>query len=118
MIEQERKMKDVTVITTNTCPYCKMAKEFLRQNKIHFVEKDANLDPQARQEMTSRRITGVPAFIIGNDVVVGLDKARILQLVDHRLVTCPNCSTAVRVPTGAGKIRARCPKCKSELNTH
>lgn len=111
-------MKDVTVITTNTCPYCKMAKEFLRQNKIHFVEKDANLDPQARQEMTSRRITGVPAFIIGNDVVVGLDKARILQLVDHRLVTCPNCSTAVRVPTGAGKIRARCPKCKSELNTH
>lgn len=93
-----------------------MAKEFLRQNKIHFVERDANLDPQARHEMTSRRITGVPAFIIGNDVVVGLDKSRILQLVDHRLVTCPNCNTEVRVPTNAGKIRARCPKCKSDLN--
>lgn len=108
-------MKDVTVITTNTCPYCKMAKDFLRQNKIHFVEKDANTDPQARQEMANRRIAGVPAFIIGNDVVVGLDKTKILQLVDHRLVNCPNCNTAIRVPTNAGKIRAKCPKCKSEL---
>ena len=108
-------MKDVTVITTSTCPYCKMAKEFLRENKIHFIERDANSDPQARFEMTSRKITGVPAFIIGNDAVVGLDKARILQLVDHRLVNCPNCSAAVRVPTNAGKIRAKCPKCKTEL---
>lgn len=109
-------MKDVTVLTTNTCPYCKMAKEFLRQNKIHFVEKDVNTDAQARHEMTSRKITGVPAFIIGNDVVIGLDKAKVLKLVDHRLVSCPNCSTAVRVPTDAGSIRARCPKCKSDLN--
>lgn len=109
-------MKDVTVLTSSTCGYCKMAKEFLNQNKIHFIEKDVNLDPQARYEMTSRNITGVPTFIIGNDVVVGFNKMRILQLVDHRLVNCPDCNTAVRVPTNAGKIRARCPKCKTDLN--
>ena len=109
-------MKDVTVLTTNTCPYCKTAKEFLHQNKIHFVEKDVNMDPQARYEMTSRNITGVPVFLIGTDVVVGLDQSKILQLVDHRLVNCPNCNTAIRVPTNAGRIRARCPKCKADLN--
>lgn len=109
-------MKDVTVLTTSTCPYCKMAKDFLRQNKIHFTEKDANLDPQARHEMASRKITGVPAFIIGNDVVVGLDKARILQLVDHRLVNCPGCNAAVRIPINVGRIRAKCPKCKTDLS--
>jgi glutaredoxin 3 len=108
-------MKDVTVLTTSTCPYCKMAKDFLKQNKIYFVEKDVNTDPRARQEMTNRNITGVPAFLIGNEVVIGLDKAKILQAVDHRLVNCPNCNTAVRVPTNAGKIRARCPKCKTDL---
>jgi glutaredoxin len=108
-------MKDVTVLTTNTCPYCKMAKDFLTQNKIHFVEKDVNADPQARYEMTSRNITGVPAFIIGNDVVVGLDKAKVLALVDHRLVQCPKCHTSVRVPTKEGKVSARCPKCGSSL---
>lgn len=78
-------MKDVTILTTSTCGYCKMAKEFLMQNKIHFIEKDVNVDPQARREMTSRNITGVPTFIIGKDVVVGFDKTRILELVDHRL---------------------------------
>ena len=109
-------MKDVIVLTTNTCPYCKMAKEFLIQNRIHFTEKDVNTDPQARQEMTSRNITGVPTFIIGKDVVVGLDKKKVLELVDHRIVKCPNCSTTIRVPTSEGKISARCPKCKSDLN--
>ena len=109
-------MKDVTVLTTATCPYCKMAKDFLNQNKIHFIEKDVNTDPQARYEMTSRNITGVPAFIIGKDVVVGLDRTKVLELVDHRLVQCSNCNTAVRVPTNEGRISARCPKCKSALN--
>lgn len=109
-------MKDVTVLTTSTCGYCKMAKEFLTQNKIHFIEKDVNLDPQARHEMTSRNITGVPTFLIGKDVVVGFDKAKILQLVDHRLVKCSNCNTAIRVPTNEGKIKAKCPKCKSTLS--
>lgn len=109
-------MKDVTLLTTTTCPYCKMAKDFLRQNKIHFVEKDVNMDPQARQEMTTRNITGVPTFIIGKDVVVGLDKTKILELVDHHLVKCSNCDTTVRVPTKEGRINARCPKCKSNLS--
>ncbi|MDD2504287.1 MAG: glutaredoxin family protein [Clostridia bacterium] len=108
-------MKDVTVLTTNTCPYCKMAKDFLTQNKIHFVEKDVNKDTQARYEMTSRNITGVPAFIIGKDVVMGLDKAKILELVDHRIVKCKTCNTSVRLPIKEGKINARCPKCKSAL---
>ena len=45
------------------------------------------MDAQARYEMTSRNITGIPAFIIGKDVVVGLDKAKVLELVDHRIVS-------------------------------
>lgn len=73
------------------------------------------MDTQARNEMTSRNITGVPAFIIGQDVVVGLDKAKVLELVDHRIVKCSNCNTSVRVPTKLGKITARCPKCKNTL---
>lgn len=92
-----------------------MAKEFLAENKIHFTEKNVNEDPQAHTMMTSRNITGVPAFLIGKDVVVGLDKAKILELVDHRLVECPNCHAKVRVPTDKGRMSAICPKCRSSL---
>lgn len=58
-----------------------MAKEFLAQNKIQYVEKDINVDAEARNELIRRNISGVPTFLIGDEVVVGLDTARIMALV-------------------------------------
>lgn len=66
--------------------------------------------------MARRNISGVPAFFIGDDVVVGLDKARILKLVDHRVVECPVCHTKVRVPINKSDIIAKCPKCKNKID--
>lgn len=53
---------------------------------------------EARNELTRRNISGVPTFLIGEDVVVGLDKAKILELVDHRLIECEECHAKLRVP--------------------
>lgn len=108
-------MKNVTVFTTKTWPHCKTAKEFLSRSKIHFIERDINVDVEARNELARRKISGVPTFFIGDDVVVGLDKAKILKLVDHRLVECPNCHTKLRVPTSKGQISVSCPKCKYKI---
>lgn len=92
-----------------------MAKEFLSQNRIHYIEKDINFDHDARSEMARKNISGVPAFFIGEDIVVGLDKAKILKLVDHRVVECQVCHTKVRVPINKANIIAKCPKCKSKI---
>ena len=88
-----------------------MAKEFLSQNKIHFEEKNISLDAQARLELQRRNISGVPAFIIGEDEVVGLDKEKILKLVDHRVLQCEKCAKKIRVPINKGTIEVTCPKC-------
>lgn len=88
-----------------------MAKKFLSQHKIHFTEKDINVDTQARSEYVRRNINGVPAFLIGDEILVGLDKAKILELVDHRLIECKACHTKMRVPHNKGTIKATCPKC-------
>lgn len=93
-----------------------MAKEFLSQRNIHFVEKDINVDSQARSELIRRNISGVPTFLIGDEVVVGLDKAKILQLVDHRVIECENCKAKMRVPLGKGTIKVTCPKCAHTFN--
>ncbi len=85
------------------------------QSKIHFVEKDINVDSEARKELIKRKITGVPTFLIGEDVVVGLDKSKILQLVDHRLIECPNCHAKLRVPINKAQISISCPKCKYKI---
>lgn len=93
-----------------------MAKEFLSQHKIYFVEKDINVDDQARSELIKRHISGVPTFLIGEDVVVGLDKAKILELVDHRVIECEECHTKMRVPLNKGTIKVTCPECAHAFN--
>lgn len=62
-------------------------------------------------ELQRRNISGVPAFLIGEDVVVGLDKEKILKLVDHRVIQCEKCSKKMRVPLKKGTIKVTCPKC-------
>jgi len=99
------------MFTNQTWPYCSKAKEFLSQNKIHFEEKNISIDPQARLELQRRNISGVPAFIIGEDEVVGLDKEKILKLVDHRVIQCEKCAKKMRVPINKGTIEVTCPKC-------
>jgi glutaredoxin len=108
-------MKDIILFTTQTCPYCTQAKTFLTQNKIKFIEKDINKDAAANNELVKRNIKGVPTIFIGDDVVVGLDKEKILKLVDHRIVECPECHTKLRVPINKGKLNVTCPKCKSKI---
>ena len=93
-----------------------MAKEFLAQNKISFVAKDINIDAEAHREFTRRNLSGVPSFIIGEEVVVGLDKAKLLQIIDHRVIECGQCHTKLRVPINRGPIKVTCPKCKNNFD--
>lgn len=81
------------------------------------MEKDVNVDAQARAELTRRKITGVPAFLIGEDVVIGLDKAKIIELVDHRVIQCEECGKKMRVPFNKGKLKVTCPSCNHVFTT-
>jgi len=108
-------MKNVVMFTTQTWPHCFTAKKFLSQHKIHFVEKDINRDEQARAELIRRNVNGVPSFLIGDDLVVGFDQQRILQLVDHRIVECEKCKGKVRVPINKGTLQVTCPKCSHKF---
>ncbi len=79
------------------------------------MERDISADPEARKEMMRRKVTGVPTFLIGDDVVVGLDQSKVLSLVDHRVKVCSSCGTKLRVPTDKGKVIVKCPNCKSQI---
>jgi len=76
------------------------------------MEKDITVDAQARSELIRRNVSGVPSFLIGDDMVIGLNKARILELVDHRLIECEKCHAKMRAPVNKGNLKITCPKCK------
>ena len=110
-------MQEVIMFTTQTWPHCHTAKEYLSNKGIKYIEKDVNVDSFARQEMMKRNIMGVPAFLIGDEVVVGLDISKIESLIDYKVVTCNSCPTKLRVPKNKGKIMVTCPKCNNKFKT-
>lgn len=74
-------MKDVIMYTSPTCHYCHAAKDYFANNNIPYVEKDISSDPQARTELLQLKSRGVPTFVIGEEVIVGFDQKRIMELI-------------------------------------
>ena len=61
--------------STPTCPWCKAAKEFLKENNIAFAEKDVSTDEKARNDMIEKSgQMGVPVLDINGTIIVGFDK--------------------------------------------
>ena len=75
-------MSKVVVYTSNTCPYCTMAKDYLKEKGIEFNEKNVQTDAAARDELISMGYTGVPVLVIGEEEIVGFDRARIDGALD------------------------------------
>ncbi len=68
----------VRVYSTPTCPYCHMAKDFLKQNKIKFEDIDVSKDREKAQEMIEKSgQMGVPVIEIGKKILVGFDKEEL-----------------------------------------
>lgn len=75
-------MKSVTIYSTNSCMYCRMAKDFFRENKVEYTEKDVYMDEEARNEMVKMTgQSGVPVIKIGDEIIIGFDKSAIKELL-------------------------------------
>jgi len=104
-------MTKIVAYTTQTCTYCKQAKEFLRDKGYTFEERDVNTDPKANSEFQTLKLTGVPAFLVGDQLVVGFDPQRIEALLDYFVAPCPACNTRYKFPKNKGKLRVTCKAC-------
>lgn len=75
-------MASVKIYSTPTCPYCKMAKQFLTESNVQFEDIDVAANQVAAQEMVSKSGQfGVPVFDIDGQIIVGFDKGKIRKLL-------------------------------------
>lgn len=73
----------VIIYTTPTCPYCSMAKKFLRENGIEFTEKNVAGDRAALIEMIEKSgQMGVPVLDINGQIIVGFDRESIKKALN------------------------------------
>lgn len=69
---------NITVYSTPTCPYCKLAKEFLKEKSIDFKDVDVSADSSAANEMVKKSgQMGVPVIDIGGQIIVGWNKTAL-----------------------------------------
>jgi len=73
----------VIVYSTPSCPYCIMAKDYLKEKNISFTSYDVSTDSVKASEMISKSgQRGVPVIDINGTIIVGFDKNRINSLLN------------------------------------
>jgi glutaredoxin 3 len=72
----------VKVYSTPSCPFCTMAKDFLKENKIAFEDIDVSENNKAAREMIEKSgQMGVPVLDIDGVIIVGFDR----EVIDNAL---------------------------------
>ncbi|MBI2583520.1 MAG: glutathione S-transferase N-terminal domain-containing protein [Candidatus Aenigmarchaeota archaeon] len=71
-------MVEVNVYSTTWCPWCKKAKEYLKENEIPFKDINVENDSAAAEEMVKKSgQSGVPVIDIDGKIIIGFDKEAI-----------------------------------------
>ncbi|MFH1972558.1 MAG: glutaredoxin domain-containing protein [archaeon] len=74
--------KKVIVYSTPTCPYCVLAKDFLKEHNIEFEEINVAQDQEKARAMVEKSgQMGVPVIEIDGEMVIGFDKDKIKELL-------------------------------------
>mgnify|MGYP001213713323 CR=1 FL=1 len=74
-------MEKVIVYSTKTCPWCIKVKEFLKANKISFIEKDVSNGKNAGEMFKKSKQRSVPVIDIDGEIIVGSDESKLKKVL-------------------------------------
>ena len=68
----------VTIYSTPTCGFCRVAKEYFKTNHVPFTEYDVSVDQRKAEEMVRKSgQIGVPVIDVHGKVIVGFNRSEI-----------------------------------------
>ncbi len=77
----------VKIYSTSTCPYCEMAKDFLKNNNVEFEDVDVSEDHAAQEEMIKKSgQMGVPVIEIDGKMIIGFDRAAVEEALKGKSI--------------------------------
>ena len=74
-------MAKPVIYTSPSCGWCHKEKEWLKENKIAFTEKDVTKEANAKKMVELSGQTGTPVTTVGKEVIVGFDKPKLKKLL-------------------------------------
>ncbi len=70
--------KSVTIYSTPTCPYCKLAKAYFKEKGIAYKDIDVAADAKEAEVMVHKSGQyGVPVIDIDGKIIIGFSKDEI-----------------------------------------
>jgi glutaredoxin-like YruB-family protein len=71
-------MAKIIVYSTSTCPYCVMAKQWLKEKKVEFEDINVGTNQEKAKEMIQKSgQMGVPVLDINGEIIIGFDRTKI-----------------------------------------
>lgn len=83
IIKQGECKMDIKVYSTPSCIYCVKVKDYFKKLNIKFTDYDVSKNQKHAQEMVRKSgQMGVPVISMGNQIIVGFDKAKIDKILN------------------------------------
>ncbi|MBN3037701.1 MAG: NrdH-redoxin [Candidatus Diapherotrites archaeon] len=77
-------MAKVIVYSTQTCPWCHRAKDYMKSIGQEFTDYNVGEDREKAQEMIKKSgQMGVPVIDIDGKILIGFDKEAIDEALSH-----------------------------------
>lgn len=75
----------IKVYSTESCPWCVKAKQYLKSKNIEYIEVNVGEDMEGREEMIKLSgQMGVPVISIDGKIIVGFDKMAIDEAINTK----------------------------------
>ncbi len=72
----------VIVYSTEWCPWCHKAKDWLKKNNVAFEERDPEKEPKYAEELIKKSgQTGIPVIDIDGNIIVGYNEGEMKRLL-------------------------------------
>lgn len=74
--------KKIEIFSSPTCHFCKDLKAFLDEKNIEYIDYDVSANEEYRNQLVERsQQLGVPVTFIGDEMIIGFDKPKIMELL-------------------------------------
>jgi len=72
------KTKQVTIYSATWCAFCHMAKQYLDQRGVSYIDKDVDQSmDNLRESVEKSGQRGIPVIDIDGQIIVGFDRPKI-----------------------------------------
>ncbi len=74
---------EIIVYSTETCPYCVMVKDYLKEKNVDFKDIDVGKNHDKAMEMVDKSgQMGVPVVDIKGKIIIGFNKPKIDEALE------------------------------------